>query len=54
MIPMVILDFLCIKPFNDGNDCGELSDVAILLERTDYHVGKYISLEKLIKQTQGA
>lgn len=48
LIPMFILDFLCIHPFNDGN--GRMSRLLtlLLLYRSGYIVGKYISLEKLI------
>lgn len=49
IIPMFILDFLCIHPFNDGN--GRMSRLLtlLLLYRSGYMVGKYISLEKLIE-----
>jgi Fic family protein len=49
LIPMFVLDFLCIHPFNDGN--GRMSRLLtlLLLYRTGYIVGKYISLEKLIE-----
>jgi len=48
LIPMFILDFLCIHPFNDGN--GRMSRLLtlLLLYRAQYTVGKYISIEKLI------
>lgn len=51
-IPMFILDFLCIHPFNDGN--GRMSRLLtlLLLYRSEYIVGKYISLEKLIEETK--
>ena len=52
IIPMFILDFLCIHPFNDGN--GRMSRLLtlLLLYRAGYIVGKYISIEKLIENTK--
>lgn len=52
IIPMFILDFLCIHPFNDGN--GRMSRLLtlLLLYRAGYIVGKYISIEKMIEQTK--
>lgn len=52
IIPMFIIDFLCIHPFNDGN--GRMSRLLtlLLLYRSGYIVGKYISIEKPIEQTK--
>ena len=52
IIPMFILDFLCVHPFNDGN--GRMSRLLtlLLLYRAGYTVGKYISIEKLIEQSK--
>lgn len=52
LIPMFILDFLCIHPFNDGN--GRMSRLLtlLLLYRSGYIVGKYISMEMLIEKTK--
>lgn len=52
LIPMFILDFLCIHPFNDGN--GRMSRLLtlLLLYRAGYIVGKYISMEMLIERTK--
>ena len=52
LIPMFILDFLCIHPFNDGN--GRMSRLLtlLLLYKTNCIVGKYVSVEMLIEKTK--
>ena len=52
LISMFILDFLCIHPFNDGN--GRMSRLLtlLLLYRSGYFVGKYVSIETLIADTK--
>lgn len=47
-ISIFIHDFLCIHPFNDGN--GRMSRLltTLLLYRSNFYVGKYISLEAKI------
>lgn len=47
LIPMFILDFLCIHPFQNGN--GRMSRLLtlLLLYKSGYYVGKYISIERL-------
>ena len=52
LIPVFIVDFLCIHPFNDGN--GRMSRLltTLLLYQSGYVVGRYISLEHLIEKTK--
>ncbi len=51
-IPIFIHDFLCIHPFNDGN--GRMSRLltTLLLYKSGFFVGKYISLEAKIAKNK--
>jgi len=51
-IACLILDFLCVHPFRDGN--GRVSRLLTLLAlyQNGFSVGKYISLERIIEQSK--
>ena len=53
LIPCVVLDFLCIHPFRDGN--GRMSRLIslLLLYKNGYDAGKYVSFEEQINNYKG-
>ena len=51
-IAALVLDFLCIHPFRDGN--GRVSRLLTLLAllQHGYQIGRYISLERLVEESR--
>lgn len=52
LVPLTVLDFLCIHPFSDGN--GRIARLLTLqlLYHFDYAVGRYISLERIFEESK--
>ena len=51
IIPLMILDFLCIHPFRDGNGRVARLLTLLLMYHSGYDVGRYISLERLFEES---
>lgn len=52
LIPLVVLDFLCIHPFTDGNGRTARLITTLLLYHGGYEVGRYISLERIFEESR--
>lgn len=52
LIPLVVLDFLCVHPFANGNGRVARLLTLLLLYRSGYIVGRYISLERVFEETK--
>lgn len=52
LVPIFILDFLSVHPFNDGNGRMARLLTLLLLYRFGFEVGRYISLEKIIEDSK--
>ncbi len=52
LISMFVLDFLCIHPFDDGNGRMSRLFTLLLLYQSNFIVGRYISIERLIEKTK--
>lgn len=52
LIPLFIMDYLYVQPFNDGN--GRISRLLtlLLLSKAGYFIGNYISIESVIEKTK--
>ena len=48
LIPLYILDFLSIRPFEEGNERVASLLISLLLFRADYNIGRYVSIDALI------
>ena len=53
VLPLAVLDFLCIHPFTDGNGRVARLLSLLILYHFGYHVGRYISLERIIEESRG-
>jgi Fic family protein len=51
LIPVFIVDFLCIHPFNEGNGRVSRLLTTLLLYREGIDIGRYSSIEKIIEES---
>lgn len=52
VLPLAVLDFLCVHPFRDGNGRVARLLTLLLLYQFGYQVGRYISLERIVEETK--
>lgn len=52
LLPLAVLDFLCVHPFADGNGRVARLLTLLLLYRSGDQVGRYISLERIVEETK--
>jgi Fic family protein len=52
VIPLSVLDFLCVHPFRDGNGRVARLLTLLLLYHFDYQVGRYVSLERIFEESK--
>ncbi len=52
LLPLAVLDFLCVHPFTDGNGRTGRLLTLMLLYHFQYRVGRYISLERIIEESR--
>jgi Fic family protein len=52
LVPLAVLDFLCIHPFQDGNGRMARLLTLLLLYHFDYRVGQWISLERIVEESK--
>ncbi|MFA5771569.1 MAG: Fic family protein [Thermoplasmata archaeon] len=52
IIPLAVLDFLCVHPFRNGNGRVARLITLLLLYRAGYQVGRYISLERIFEESK--
>jgi Fic family protein len=52
LVPLAVLDFLCVHPFADGNGRVARLLTLLLLYHADFRVGRYISLERIFEESK--
>ena len=54
LVPLAILDFLCVHPFSQGNGRVARLLTLLLLYKVGYQIGRYVSLERIVEESRDA
>lgn len=52
LIPLFLLDYLCVHPFTDGNGRTARLWALLLLYHAGFSVGRYVSLERIVEDSR--
>ncbi len=52
VVPLAVLDFLCVHPFADGNGRVARLLTLLLLYHAGFEVGRYVSLERIVEESK--
>ena len=52
LLPLMVLDFLCVHPFTDGNGRVARLLTVLLLHHFQYDVARYVSLERIFEESK--
>ena len=54
LVPLAVLDFLCVHPFSEGNGRVARLLTLLLLYKVGYNIGSCVSLERIVEESRDA